>query len=188
MTRVLVYYGTTEGQTEKVATRIADVLRDREFEVDLLHGEEAPDDFTLEAYDAAVVGASVHVGKHQDYVVELVKNHRDALAELPSAFFSVSLTASVEDEAERAVAEAVIEEFLVDTGWHPNLTAAVPGAVQYSKYGLVKRFVMKRISKKAGKETDTSRDHEYTDWEDVEAFAESIANVIEGASEPDPVH
>jgi len=107
---------------------------------------------------------------------------------LPSAFFSVSLTASVEDDAERAVAEAVIEEFLADTGWHPNLTATVPGAVQYSKYGPIKRFVMKRISKNAGKETDTSRDHEYTDWEDVEDFAGSIADVIEASSEPEPAH
>ncbi|HKL28803.1 MAG TPA: flavodoxin domain-containing protein [Natrialbaceae archaeon] len=181
MSRVLVYYGTTEGQTEKVATRIADVLRGREFEVDLLHGKDVPDGFTLEGYDGTVVGASVHVGKHQDYVVEFVNRHRSALAELPSAFFSVSLTASVEDEAEREVAEDVVEAFLVDTGWHPNLTAAVPGAVQYSKYGLIKRFVMKRISKRAGKDTDTSRDHEYTDWEDVEDFAESIADVIEGA-------
>jgi len=181
MSRVLVYYGTTEGQTEKVATRIADVLADRDFEVDLLHGKEVPDGFTLDGYDGAVVGASVHVGKHQEYVVEFVNRHRDALAERPSAFFSVSLTASVEDEEERELAEEVIEEFLVDTGWHPNLTAAVPGAVQYSKYGLIKRFVMKRISKRAGKDTDTSRDHEYTDWEDVEDFAESIADVIEGA-------
>ena len=164
MSRALVYYGTTEGQTEKVATRIADVLRDREFEVDLLHGKEVPDGFTLDGYDGAVVGASVHVGKHQDYVVEFVNRHRNALAELPSAFFSVSLTASVEDEAERELVEEVIEEFLVDTGWHPNLTAAVPGAVQYSKYGPIKRFIMKRISKRAGKNTDTSRDHEYTDW------------------------
>jgi len=179
MTRVLVYYGTTEGQTEKVATRIADVLADRDFEIDLLNGKEVPDGFTLDGYDGAVVGASVHVGKHQEYVVEFVNRHRDALAELPSAFFSVSLTASVEDEEERELAEEVIEEFLVDTGWHPNLTAAVPGAVQYSKYGLIKRFVMKRISKRAGKDTDTSRDHEYTDWEDVEDFAESIAGVIE---------
>lgn len=181
MTRVLVYYGTTEGQTEKVATRVADVLRAREFEVDLLHGKEVPDDFTLDGYDGAVVGASVHVGKHQDYVVEFVNRHRDALADLPSAFFSVSLTASAADEEERAVAEDVIEEFLVETGWHPTFTAAVPGAVQYSKYGLIKRFVMKRISKKAGKDTDTSRDHEYTDWEDVEDFAESVADAIEAA-------
>ena len=181
MSRVLVYYGTSEGQTEKVATRIAEVLRDRAFEVDLLNGKEVPDGFTLAEYDGAVVGASVHVGKHQDYVVEFVNAHREALAELPSAFFSVSLTASVEDESERAVAEDVIEAFLVDTGWHPTLTAAVPGAVQYSKYGLIKRFIMKRVSKKAGKDTDTSRDHEYTDWEDVEDFAGSVADAIEAA-------
>jgi menaquinone-dependent protoporphyrinogen oxidase len=33
---------------------------------------------------------------------------------------------------------------------------------------------MKQISKKEGGSTDTSRDHEYTDWKSVERFAENF--------------
>ena len=36
---------------------------------------------------------------------------------------------------------------------------------------------MKLISKRAGHPTDTSRDHEMTDWASVGAFADAIAEL-----------
>jgi menaquinone-dependent protoporphyrinogen oxidase len=40
-----------------------------------------------------IVGASIHMGKHDDYVLDFVRENRDALECLPSAFFSVSMAA-----------------------------------------------------------------------------------------------
>jgi len=40
---------------------------------------------------------------------------------------------------------------------------------------LILRLVMKMISRSAGHATDTSRDHEYTGWAQVQRFAASIA-------------
>jgi hypothetical protein len=51
----------------------------------------------------------------------------------------------------------------------------VAGALKYTRYGWLKRRVMRYIAGKAGGSTDTSRDHEYTDWEDLRVFAESLA-------------
>jgi menaquinone-dependent protoporphyrinogen oxidase len=50
------------------------------------------------------------------------------------------------------------------------------GALLYRQYGLLKRYMMKRIvrDKPGGLSTDTSRDHEYTDWDDVNRFAEDF--------------
>ena len=45
----------------------------------------------LEDYDGVIVGGSIHMGKHQDHVVDFVRANRFALERLPSAFFSVSL-------------------------------------------------------------------------------------------------
>ena len=39
---------------------------------------------------------------------------------------------------------------------------------------------MKRIAKDATGDTDTSRDYEYTDWAEVEAFANDFAAFVEG--------
>jgi menaquinone-dependent protoporphyrinogen oxidase len=38
---------------------------------------------------------------------------------------------------------------------------------------------MKRIVQKAGGDTDTSRDYEYTDWNDRRAFAEQFVQLVQ---------
>jgi menaquinone-dependent protoporphyrinogen oxidase len=56
------------------------------------------------------------------------------------------------------------------------------GRLAYTKYGFLKRFLMKRIARKEGASTDTSRDHEFTKWSDVEQFAADMALLIERTS------
>ena len=51
----------------------------------------------------------------------------------------------------------------------------IAGALLYQEYGLLKRLVMRMIAKRAGGDTDTSRDHVYTDWEALERFAGQLA-------------
>jgi menaquinone-dependent protoporphyrinogen oxidase len=50
------------------------------------------------------------------------------------------------------------------------------GALCYRQYGFLKRLMMKRIvrDKPGNLSTDTSRDHEYTDWDEVKRFAEDF--------------
>ena len=52
-----------------------------------------PDD-----YHGVIVGASIHMGKHDKHVVEFVRKNREMLERLPSAFFSVSLAAHGDTE------------------------------------------------------------------------------------------
>jgi menaquinone-dependent protoporphyrinogen oxidase len=40
--------------------------------------------------------------------------------------------------------------------------------------------VMKRIARKAGGDTDTTRDYVYTDWNDVRRFAEEFGRSVSG--------
>lgn len=179
MARIALLYGTTEGQTGIIAERIAAVLDDAGHDPALFHAGHLPADFSLSDYDAVIVGASVHVGSHQKYVTRFVADHVDELNRLPSAFFSVSLTAAEGTEEARETAQSMVADFLAETGWDPDATAVVPGALTYSKYGLLKRFVMKRIAKQAGGDTDTSRDYEYTDWDEVESFAVAFADTLD---------
>jgi menaquinone-dependent protoporphyrinogen oxidase len=170
MMRILIPYGTTEGQTAKISEYLADVIRD--------HGQEAyavdikgSDTLELDGYDAVIVGASIHMGKHEDYVRHFVRENRDVLEHLPSAFFSVSLAAHDEPE----VAEGYIEEFVQETDWRPGMVGLFGGAQLYTQYGFIKRHVMKRIARHKGSpDTDTSRDYVYTEWENVKRFAEEF--------------
>jgi menaquinone-dependent protoporphyrinogen IX oxidase len=43
----------------------------------------------------------------------------------------------------------------------------------------MKRWIMKKIAADTGKETDTSKNHVFTDWGDVEAFVEDFRTCVE---------
>ncbi|SIR84700.1 menaquinone-dependent protoporphyrinogen oxidase [Haladaptatus litoreus] len=179
MARVLVLYGSTEGQTATIAERTAEVLASAGHDSTLIHGNRVPEEFRLSEYDAVVVGASVHKGHHQKYVEQFVREHAKELNRLPSAFFSVSLTAVEDTDEARMTAENLVTEFLAATGWNPDRTAVVAGALKYSRYGLLTRLLMKYVARKKGGGTDTSRDYEYTDWDEVERFATAFARSLD---------
>jgi menaquinone-dependent protoporphyrinogen oxidase len=67
-----------------------------------------------------------------------------------------------------------------ETGWHPRRVELVAGALPYTRYNFLVRFVMRRISRKEGGDTDTSRDYEYTDWAAVDRFAAEFADEVAG--------
>lgn len=158
MAQIAVLYGTTEGQTERIAERIADRLETAGHEATLAHLNHLPDDFTVADYDAAIFGASVHLGRHQGYVTQFVTDHVTTLNGMPTAFISVSLTAAESQPDNQKPAREILETFLSETGWNPDLSTTVAGALTYRQYGRVKRLLMRWIARKAGGATDTSRD------------------------------
>ncbi len=179
MSSFLILYGTGEGQTAKIAERIADAIGERGHEATTIDVENGSDPVSLASYDAAVVGASIHVGKHQDAVREFVAANRDALSAMPTAFFQVSLSSATEENREEAA--GYVESFLTETGWHPDRVGQFGGALRFSEYGFLKRLLMKRIAKDLLAETgDADSDVEFTDWEAVDAFAADVAAFVEG--------
>lgn len=168
--RIAVVYSTTEGQTEKIARHIGKRLQEHGADVAVMHAREIPLDYTLENSDAIIMGASIHVGQHQDSLKDYVIDHADTLNEMPSAFFSVSLTAH--DEHEKA--RNFTLQFQNQTGWKPPFAEAFAGALKYTEYNFLKRALMKSIAEKNGANTDTSRDWEYTDWDKVTRFADAF--------------
>lgn len=176
MLRILVVFATTDGHTATIARRIAETIQARGADTDvvnLAHASPRP-----QGYDGVIVAASVHAGTYQPELRHWVRTHAARLADLPGAFVSVCLgILQPELEVQREVA-ATIRRFLTSVGWEPTLTKAVAGAVLYTRYGWLKRLVMRRIAAKAGGGTDTSRDYEYTDWADLEQFAEGFAELV----------
>jgi menaquinone-dependent protoporphyrinogen oxidase len=110
--------------------------------------------------------------------VRFVREHRQLLEKIPSAFFSVGLAVASRTHDGAAQSRGIVDKFLTATGWHPERVELVAGALPYSKYNFLVRFVMRRISAKEGGDTDTSRDYEYTDWSSVDRFAREL---VQGA-------
>lgn len=169
--RILLVYGTRYGQTAKIASRLAAMLDESGCVVDMRDAAELPPSFPLEGTDGIIVGASVLFGRHQRSVERFVRAHRDALNGMPSAFFSVSGAAASTRPEGPVNARRQLEAFIQRTGWQPPLTRCVGGAIAYTEYGPLTRWLIRTIQAREGGPTDTSRDHESTDWEDVRRFA-----------------
>lgn len=186
MARILVIYGTTDGQTAKIATALGRDLRSQGQVADVIHaGDAAP---APSDYDGVIVAASVHAGGYQRDLRRWVRRHVADLSHTPNAFVSVCLGVLQHDPAVDRELAAIRERFVVDTGWRPMTTKVVAGALPYTQYNWAKRLVLKRIVQKAGGDTDTSRDYEYTDWDDLRAFgstfAATVQRCLERLSEP----
>jgi menaquinone-dependent protoporphyrinogen oxidase len=180
MFEVPVFYASTEGQTRRIAERMAERLRARGLSsaaIDVA-GSAAPM-LDWRFVRGAIIGASLHAGRHQKDAVKFVNAHRAELNDRPSAFFSVSLAAASKNAKEVDEVRHIAADFVEDTHWHPDTAMCVAGRLAYTKYGFFKRQLMKRIAAKEGAPTDTSRDYEYTDWASVDRFANDFATRLQ---------
>jgi menaquinone-dependent protoporphyrinogen oxidase len=183
MARILIAYGTTHGQTAKIAAAMAGALREAGFEVDVFTGAALTYRSLPDAYDGVIVAASVHVGGHQRSVRRWVRRHHTSLNARPGAFVSVCLGVLQPDPEVQRDVRRIMDGFLARTGWQPRIRKPVAGALPYTRYNWLLRLVMRRIVRKAGGDTDTSRDYEYTDWEDVGAIARELGRLVVPATE-----
>jgi menaquinone-dependent protoporphyrinogen oxidase len=177
MAKVLIVYGTTEGQTAKIAQHIGDFVARLGHDATVRHAPDVVED-DLGIYDALVVGGSLHEGRYQRSVRDCIERHKELLASRPSAFFSVSLAAASLDPKEQAEPLRIAKEFVARVGWSPARIGSFAGALKYTQYSWLKRTLMKHISAKEGGDTDTSRDFEYTDWEEVDRFTEAFLSEL----------
>lgn len=191
MANVLVLFATREGQTEKIARRMAAVLEVRGHRVDLRDADRSSRELDLGRYQAIFLGSPVRMGGYLASVLRFVEAQRDALERVPTAFFSVSLAVAHHDNGRpnrdgRAETMRVVEKLTRRTGWTPTRIELIAGALQYSKYNFLIRFLMRRISAHAGGDTDTSRDYEYTDWPAVDRFAAEFVDEALGTGRVRP--
>jgi menaquinone-dependent protoporphyrinogen oxidase len=125
-----------------------------------------------------LIGASLHGQRHQAAAAAFIEDHVEQLNRLPSAFFSVSLSAASAKREEREAAIRIATEFPRACHWYPDAAVPLAGRLAYTSYGTLKRMLMKWIARREGAPTDTSRDYEFTDWSDVRALADEMARVI----------
>src|SRR5262245_39104976 len=92
---VPILYATSEGQTRRIAMRLAQRLQSRGIDsraIDIC--SPSADALDWSGVRAAIVGASIHAGRHQQVATAFVRAHACELNAHPSAFFSVSLSAA----------------------------------------------------------------------------------------------
>jgi menaquinone-dependent protoporphyrinogen oxidase len=174
-----VFYATTDGQTRRIAERLVAIFRERGFASRAIDVASSNADWVEWVnVRAAVVGASLHGGRHQRAAAAFVRHHAADLNARPSAFFSVSLAAVSPTPAEREEAAQLASAFPAEAGWHPQKVVCVGGRLAYTQYGFLTGVVMRRIARRRGAPTDTSRDYEFTNWDDVACLADGVIRKV----------
>lgn len=174
--KLLILYGTTEGQTRKIAHFMKSVLQNAGHQITIVDTTANPP--SPKEYDAVLIGSSIHMHKYQSAVNHYIKKYADELNLMPGAFFSVSLAAASGMKEELQEVQKITNDFLEHAGWKPLMTTQIAGALKYTEYDYFKRLIMKMISKKEGGATDTSQDYEYTNWDEVTQFTNEFANKV----------
>ena len=178
MKNVLVLYATREGQTEKVATRIATHLQHLGNEVLLVNAGDSAATRKLDpsTFDLLVFGASMHAGGLERELIAYIGRHRETIEAHARSIFLVLLSAAAKDPQlrERWLADAR-SKLHEQTPVRFDDAELIAGALAYSKYSWPMKWIMQRIARQAGEGTDVSRDYEYTDWQQVERYARRLS-------------
>lgn len=175
--KILIIYGTVEGQSRKIARYMEEVLQGEGHQVVIADATEEPP--SPEGYDLVLVGSSIHMHKYNNAVRDYVMDYVAELNQIPSAFYSVCMAVASDIPEEHEEAAAIAKAFLKHTGWNPLTVWQIAGALKYTKYDYFKRLIMRMIAKKQGGATDTSQDYEYTDWEEVRKLVTDFVQKIQ---------
>lgn len=171
MNKLLIIYATVDGQAELIARRIAQTASRSGVEAAVRNVRDKPA-ADLTRCGSVIIVASVRYGRHSRAITRFVRANRERLASLPSALVSVS--GSAVDAATRPEAEQYVHDFLRITGWTPAEQLLIGGAVKFTKYNFLIRLITRRAFAAKGVTIDSRRDHDFTDWQAVERFAEDF--------------
>lgn len=166
--KILIIYGTGEGQTRKIARYMENVLQEKNHQVVLVDAMEEPP--ASNDFDAVLIGSSVHMHRYQNSIRDYIMDNVDILNQKRTAFFSVSLSGASEIEEELKDADELAKKFIRSTGWKPQEINHIGGALKFTKYNFFKRLIMRLIASRKGEKIDVSKDYEYSNWKAVEHF------------------
>ena len=171
--KILILYGTTEGQTRKICTFLAERLRAKGAEV-MLADATAGEGADPNAFDAAILAASLHVGQYQRAVVDFARAHHARLNAMPAAFVSVSLATVDADAEERESLASCTENFKAYTGWTGAEVHHVAGAIRLAAYDFFRRWVMRLVAWEKKLKLQPGQDLELTDWPALAKTADTL--------------
>lgn len=174
--RILILYGTVEGQTRKIARFMEDHLQSLGHAVTCCNAIDEPP--SPEGFELVLIGGPVHAGHYPTALKHYILAHKAAIDQRPNAFFSVCLHIVTGEAKAMSEALEVARAFTDSCQWLPYRIEQIAGALKYLEYDYFKRFMMKMIVKSQGGSTDTTQDHEYTDWAQVKRFAEEMTAMV----------
>lgn len=167
--KVLFLYASHDGQTIKIMKCIEEEYKSS-------HASEWLDLTTypnvdFSQYKKVIVGAGIRYGYLHKSLYKFIKKHLIELDRNDVSFFCVNLTARKEGK-NTPDTNAYMRTFLKKSPWIPKHQAVFAGGLYYPRYKWFDKMMIKFIMHITKGETDTSKEVEYTDWNQVKEFAQ----------------
>ena len=124
----------------------------------------------MDEYDGVVVGSAVYMGNWIKSARAFVEGHAGALATVPTWMFS---SGPIGNPPKPDAGTAVKVDDLVAAA-HAREHRVFAGRLQLSRLGLVQRTIARTVR---------SREGDYRDWNEIQAWAASIADDLEGTAD-----
>ena len=164
--RVLISYASQCGSTGEVALAVGDVLCAAGAAVDVRRAEDVTD---ISGYRAVVVGSAVYMRRLMSEAVAFVEANRQALGQVPVAYFVVCGTLKEDTEENRQQAAAYLEP--VRALVQPVDEGLFAGAMDFGKMSLLYQAVARVMG---GSNSD------WRDWEAIQGWAEGLPAMLLG--------
>ncbi|HKL68675.1 flavodoxin domain-containing protein [Salibaculum sp.] len=160
---VPILFQSLEGQTRKIADFAADQVREAGKTPRLIDMSDPMVEVPLDDAEKVILAAPVHERRHpQEFELFLTASKSD-LERCKTLLLSVSMNAAFPEG--RAEAQDYLTEMQMRTGFTPDASALVAGAVQTPKYDYFATQVIQHVVLK-GKDFDAeAAEHEFTDWD-----------------------
>ncbi|MDC4233874.1 hypothetical protein M3T53_09205 [Actinomyces sp. B33] len=161
------------GHTANIVASTAHRLREHGHDVDVrpIGAIRAWDDTA----QAVLVAASVRYGVYSPRIVSFTRRNAERLARVPSAFIGVNLSAIDADKATPQT-NRYTKRFLASTPWRPDLVQLFGGELNFPLYNPLDTALLKPILATTGRPWGPDVRVDYTDWEEVDAFADRFAD------------
>jgi len=170
MNKTIIIYSSVDGHTKSICEKIASFQKNENIKITPLN--EAFD-IDLNQYSQIIIGASIRYGKYRKELFNFIENNKNILNSKKNAFFSVNVVAR-KPEKNLPKTNPYIQKFLEESAWSPQLIEVFAGKIEYPKYNIFDRSIIKFIMWMTKGPTDTSRIYEFTDWTRVKSFSSEL--------------
>ncbi len=170
-----LFYATRDGQSRRIAERIADRLTERGISAlphDLAGAAVTPS--SLAAARLVVVVAAVRYGRPLPEADRFLAGYQTLRDPPQLVLLSVNLTARKQGK-DTVEGNAYLRKSITKHRLAPVFALAIAGSLDYSRYGWLDRQLIRFIMKLTGGPTDPTACIDFTPWDVVDDVALRIA-------------
>ena len=171
MKSCLIIFSTTDGHTKKICEYIFNILNES-YTIKILKLSNTYHE-DLSSYDTIIIGASIRYGKHKKELYKFIEKNLRTLEKIETCFFSVNAVAR-KSEKNSPATNPYMKKFLKKSGWTPDYTEVFAGEINYKKYKFFDKHIIRFIMWLTGGPTDTSKKYDFTNWDNVQLFANRL--------------